>query len=179
VHIFNQRSIAGILAMIELLGTMVGAGERAAALLAELEQGLQQIRAATASWPRRPRVYFEEWDEPMITGIGWVSELIAQAGGEDCFAELAREPLARSRILADPAEVIRRAPDLIIGSWCGKRFRSEQVAARPGWQTIPAVRDSALHEIKSSDILQPGPAALTDGVRQLHTLFHQWLERVS
>ncbi len=176
VHVFNQRSLAGILAMIELLGAMVGAGERAATLLAELNHNLNCIREAAASWPRRPRVYFEEWDEPMITGIGWVSELIALAGGEDCFAELAREPLARARIIADPIEVIRRAPDLIIGSWCGKRFRPEQVTARTGWQTIPAVRSHELHEIKSSDILQPGPAALTDGVRQLHALFRQWLE---
>lgn len=179
VHVFNQRSVAGILAMIELLGAMVGASDRAAALLSELNHDLNCIRAAAASWPRRPRVYFEEWDEPMITGIAWVSELITLAGGEDCFPELAQEPLARARIIADPAEVIRRAPDLIIGSWCGKRFRPERVAARPGWQAIPAVHNGELHEIKSSDILQPGPAALTDGVRQLHALFRHWLERAS
>ncbi len=129
-----------------------------------------------AALPRRPRVYFEEWDAPLISGIRWVSELIELAGGEDCFGELAGEPLAKNRIIADPQEVVRRNPDLIIGSWCGKRFRPEQVAARPGWKAISAVRAGRLHEIKSSDILQPGPAALTDGVRQIHALIRIWAD---
>ncbi|MCS6947764.1 MAG: ABC transporter substrate-binding protein, partial [Steroidobacteraceae bacterium] len=135
---------------------------------------LAPIRAAAAALPRRPRVYFEEWDEPQISGIRWVSELIEIAGGEDCFAELARKPLARDRIVADPLAVPQRAPDIILGSWCGKKFRPERVAARPGWQRIPAVRDGELHEIKSSIILQPGPAALTDGVRALHAIIARW-----
>jgi iron complex transport system substrate-binding protein len=130
-------------------------------------------------WPRRPRVYFEEWDEPQISAIAWVSELIGIAGGEECFPELAREPLGRDRIVANPDEVVRRAPDVIVGSWCGKKFRPERVASRPGWQAIPAVRDGELHEIHSSIILQPGPAALTEGVRALQSLFERWSERRS
>ncbi|MDX1610271.1 MAG: ABC transporter substrate-binding protein [Halofilum sp. (in: g-proteobacteria)] len=167
VHVFNQRTVAGILAMVRRLGALVGAGARAAELAAELEAGIERARAAAAALPRRPRVYFEEWDDPPISGIGWVSELIAIAGGEDCFAERAARGDARGRIIEDPAEVIARAPELIIGSWCGKRFRPERLAARPGWDAIPAVRNGHLYEIKSCDILQPGPAALTDGVDQL------------
>jgi iron complex transport system substrate-binding protein len=124
--------------------------------------------------PRRPRIYFEEWDEPMISGIRWVSELIAIAGGEDIFPERAASSLAKGRIVHDPDEVVRRAPDLIIGSWCGKKFRPEKVAARPGWGAIPAVRDGEVHEVKSPIILQPGPAALTDGVDALHAIIARW-----
>ncbi|WP_369959027.1 ABC transporter substrate-binding protein [Pseudomonas benzenivorans] len=176
VHLFNQRDIAGILHMIETLGALVGAGAAAERLVAELDAGLQAIRASAAQLPRRPRVYFEEWNEPLISGIGWVSELIELAGGEDCFAELGRFKRARERIIEDPQEVVRRDPQLIIGSWCGKRFRPEQLAARPGWDAIAAVRSGQLHEIKSADILQAGPAALTDGVRQLHALIRGCVE---
>ncbi|WP_439861490.1 cobalamin-binding protein [Pseudomonas sp. MBLB4136] len=176
VHLFNQRDIAGTYRMIETLGALVHANARAEALIAELQAGLEAIRASAARLPRRPRVYFEEWNEPLISGIGWVSELIELAGGEDCFAELAGCHSARQRIIADPLEVVRRAPELIIGSWCGKRFRPQQVAARPGWQAIPAVRHNQLHEIKSPDILQAGPAALSDGVRQLHALIRACVE---
>jgi iron complex transport system substrate-binding protein len=168
VHVFNQRTVIGILAMIETVGALVGVPDRAAALIAELEAGMAAIAQAAARLPRRPRVYFEEWDEPLISGIGWVSELIALAGGEDCFPELAGRAAARERVIADPAEVVRRAPDLVIGSWCGKRFRPDSLAARPGWDAIPAVRRGQVFEIKSCDILQPGPAALTDGLQQLH-----------
>jgi len=133
---------------------------------------------SAASLPRRPRVYFEEWDEPPISAIRWVGELIGIAGGDNCFPELAAMPLGRDRIIADPMEVVRRAPDLIIGSWCGKKFRPERVAARPGWSGIPAVRDGELHEIKSSVILQPGPAALTDGLAGMHGLIRRWAERL-
>jgi iron complex transport system substrate-binding protein len=174
VHVFNQRSVAQILDSILVLGSLVGAADKAGLLVNELEQGLAAIRHASSSWTLRPRVYFEEWDEPQISGIRWVSELIGIAGGQDCFAEHAQYPDARRRIIADPFEVVRRAPDIIIGSWCGKKFRPERVAARPGWQTMPAVVDHELHEIKSSDILQPGPAALTDGVRQLHAIIARW-----
>ncbi len=170
VHIFNQRSVAEILASIRLLGGMIGVQSRAAALAAELEAGLDAIRESAARLPRRPRVYFEEWDDPLISGIRWVSELVGIAGGEDCFAELASQPMAKRRIIADPAEVVRRAPEVLIGSWCGKRFKPEKVRARSGWDAVPAVRDGRLFEIKSCDILQPGPAALTDGVRQLHEI---------
>jgi iron complex transport system substrate-binding protein len=176
VHVFNQRSLAQILDMILMLGNLVGAAGRAERLVQELEQGLAAIRHAASAWRVRPRVYFEEWDEPLISGIRWVSELIDIAGGVDCFAEHAQFPDARRRIIADPAEVVRRAPDIIVGSWCGKRFRPERVRARPGWQAIPAVVHGAVHEIKSPDILQPGPAALTDGVRQLHACIARWQE---
>ena len=174
VHVFNQRSVAQILAFIRSLGGMIGAAAKAEALAAELERGLEQAHAVAASLPRRPRVYFEEWDEPMISGIRWVSELIGIAGGEDCFPELAQHQGAKLRIIADAQEVVRRAPDLIIASWCGKKFRPEKLAARPGWADIPAVREGALHEIKSCDILQPGPAALTDGLRQLQAAIVAW-----
>jgi len=157
---------------------MVGAGVKGRRLAARLERNLARISAAAARFARRPRVYFEEWDEPMISGIRWVSELVAIAGGEDIFPERARSPGAAGRTIADGAEVVRRAPDVILGSWCGKKFRPERVRARPGWDAIPAVRDGELHEIKSSDILQPGPAALTDGVAQLHALFAGWNRRV-
>jgi iron complex transport system substrate-binding protein len=135
------------------------------------------MRAAAAALPRRPRVYFEEWDEPMISGIAWVSELIGVAGGTDVFPERAAGSLARDRIIADPGEVVRARPDIMLGSWCGKRFRPERVAARTGWQDIPAVRDGELHEIKSPEILQPGPAALTDGVARMHAIFARWAAR--
>lgn len=161
VHAFNQRTLAEIFAMIRTLGALVGAGERADALARSFEQ---RIAAARASRPsRRPKVYFEEWDDPMISGIGWVSELIETAGGVDIFPELATGRAAKDRIVT-PADVVARAPDIIIGSWCGKKFRPERVAVRPGFDTIPAVRAGALHEIKSTLILQPGPAALTDGL---------------
>jgi iron complex transport system substrate-binding protein len=168
VHVFNQRSVAQILEFIELLGAMVHAGPRTQALLDELRRDLDTVRERALRLPRRPRVYFEEWDEPMISAIQWVSELIGIAGGEDVFAELGLKRHGRDRIVADPAEVIRRAPELIVGSWCGKRFSAARVVARAGWDAIPAVRAGQLHEIKSCDILQPGPAALGDGLRQLH-----------
>ena len=177
VHVFNQRDVAGILTMIRTLGALVGASGRTEALLAELQDNLSAIAHAAAGLPRQPRVYFEEWDDPQIAGIGWVSELIGLAGGEDCFADFAAQGAGKDRILADPQEVVRRAPDIVIGSWCGKRFRPEQVAARPGWEAVPAVRFGELHEIKSADILQPGPAALTDGVAQLHRIIREWAER--
>lgn len=167
VYVFNHRSVAGILGMIRRLGALVGADHKADALITELEEGIERVRLEAAGLPCTPRVYFEEWDDPMITGIRWVHELIAIAGGEDCFPERAACPDAASRIIADPDEVVAAAPDLIIASWCGKRFRPEKVAARPGWDAIPAVRDGHLYEIKSPEILQPGPAALTDGLTQL------------
>lgn len=174
VHIFNHRSVEGIFEMIRFLGALLDCADRTDALQQELRDGLTAIRESAQSLPRRPRIFFEEWNDPLISGIRWVSELIDIAGGEDCFAELASGRLAKERIIADPQQVIDRAPDIIIGSWCGKRFRPEQVHERPGWQAIPAVRDNQLHEIKSCDILQPGPAALSDGVRQIHELVCNW-----
>jgi iron complex transport system substrate-binding protein len=177
VHVFNQRSVAQILRMIRTLGGLIGCEAKADALAQELQGKLDLLRAAGEALPRRPRVYFEEWDEPQISAIRWVSELVGIAGGDDCFPELARESLGKNRIIADPLEVPRRAPDMIFGSWCGKKFRPEHVKARPGWENVPAVRDSQLFEIKSVDILQPGPAALTDGVAALHARIADWSRR--
>jgi iron complex transport system substrate-binding protein len=177
VHVFNHRSVEEILRTIRILGGMVGREARAQALVAQLSAGLDAVRARAAALPRRPRVYFEEWDSPPISGIRWVSELIAIAGGEDCFPELAREALGRHRIIADPLEVPRRAPDIMLGSWCGKKFQPQSVAAREGWGDVPAVRSGFLREIKSPLILQPGPAALTDGVNAIQAVILEWAEQ--
>jgi iron complex transport system substrate-binding protein len=142
-----------------------------------MRERLDEIRAAAAALPRRPRVYFEEWDEPPISCIRWVSELVGIAGGDDCFPELAKQSLGKDRIVRDAQEIVRRNPDIVVGSWCGKKFRPERVPARPGWQAVNAVRDAQLFEIKSADILQPGPAALTDGVAQLHRIVMDWAVR--
>jgi iron complex transport system substrate-binding protein len=174
VLVTNQRSIAEILATLRLVAGFVGASDRAEAWIARCVARHAEIRAASAAWPRRPRVYFEEWDEPMISAIRWVSELITIAGGDDLFGELGLRPMGRDRVIADALEPARRAPDVVFGSWCGKRFRPEKVAARAGWQDMPAVREGRLVEIKSCDILQPGPAALTDGLEQLHRHLAQW-----
>lgn len=179
VHVFNQRSVPEILTMIRMLGGMLGEQQKTAAYVAELERGIENAQAETGNGSERPRVYFEEWDEPNISAIRWVSELIVIAGGIDCFPELALEPLGRDRIVEDPAEIVRRQPDIIIGSWCGKKFRPHLVAARPGWQDIPAVVHGEIHEIKSALILQPGPAALTDGLTELRRIIGAWRERRS
>jgi iron complex transport system substrate-binding protein len=174
VWISNHRSVAGILDYMRRLGALVGAAEAADALARRAEEHIVQVEKAASRLGRRPRVYFEEWDEPMISGIRWVAELIRCAGGDDVFPERAAQSLARHRIIADASEVISRAPDIIIGSWCGKKFRPGRVAARPGWAAIPAVRDGQLHEVKSPLILQPGPAALFDGLDALHRIIVAW-----
>jgi iron complex transport system substrate-binding protein len=174
VWISNHRSVDGILGYIRRLGALVGAAEQAERYALELEAHVDSVRQAAAGLPRRPRVYFEEWDEPLITGIRWVSELVGIAGGDDVFPERAVCALAKDRILGDASEVVRRAPEIIFGSWCGKRFRPNQVTARSGWDAVPAVRDGELHEIKSPLILQPGPAALTDGLDAIHRIVRQW-----
>lgn len=179
VHVFNQRSVDEILRMLRTLGGMIGCESKTAELVSRLEQDLVDVRTFAARLPCRPRVYFEEWDAPQISAIRWVSELIGIAGGEDVFPELATQPLGRDRIVADPLEVPRRAPDIVFGSWCGKKFAPRSVAQRPGWRDVPAVRDGELHEVKSSIILQPGPAALTDGVRELHRVIAAWANRAS
>jgi iron complex transport system substrate-binding protein len=173
VHAFNQRTIAEILDMIRMLGAMVGAGDRADRLAAAFAARLADARQASARLPRRPRVFFEEWNEPLICGIGWVSELIEISGGIDIFADRAQSRAAAGRIVT-AEEVVAREPDLIIGSWCGKKFRPERVMARPGFDRIPAVRDKALFEIKSPLILQPGPAALSDGLARLQAIIADW-----
>ena len=178
VAVFNQRSVAQIFDVLAQVAALVGASDRGHVLLLQFRERLahiqQAVQAQLAQGRRRPRIYFEEWDEPPISAIRWVSELLHIAGGEDCLPELAAQPLGKHRIVADPQALPARAPDIVIGSWCGKKFRPEKVAARPGWQALPAVRHGQLFEIKSADILQPGPAALTDGVAQLHRIVQQW-----
>jgi iron complex transport system substrate-binding protein len=176
VHAFNQRDVAGILSMIRTLGALVGAPDKAEALVQRLQARLGEIRARAARHCRRPRVYFEEWDEPMISGIGWVSELVEAAGGRDVFSALARNKGAKERIVS-LQQVIAAAPDIIIGSWCGKKFVPAKVAARPGFDAVPAVRDGFLREIKSALILQPGPAALTDGLDAIERIVAEWADR--
>ncbi len=177
VWISNHRSVEGIFGYVQRLGAMVGAAAKAEAYAERLRAHVDAVREQAARLPRRPRVYFEEWDEPQISAIRWVSELLGIAGGDDIFPGRAAASLGRERIVADPLEVVRAAPDVIIGSWCGKKFRPERVAARPGWAGVPAVRDGALHEIKSPLILQPGPAALTDGLDALHAIVSRWALR--
>jgi len=180
VTIFNQRSVAEIFSMLYQVAAMVGEGEqglrRIEAMQTDLRAMQATVAARVAAGARRPTVYFEEWDTPHISAIRWVSELMAIAGGDDCFAELARESLGKNRIIADGSEIARRNPDIIFGSWCGKKFRPEQVAAREGWGAVNAVRDQQLFEIKSPEILQPGPAALTDGVAKMHAIILQWMD---
>jgi iron complex transport system substrate-binding protein len=177
VTVFNQRSVAEIFSMLYQVAAMVGQGERGLAEMADMQQQLAAIASAAATLPRRPKIFFEEWDEPHISAIRWVSELMGIAGGDDCFPELATQSLGKNRIIADGAEIVRRNPDIIIGSWCGKKFRPDKVAARPGWEGVNAVKNRQLFEIKSADILQPGPAALTDGVAQLHRIVLDWSHR--
>lgn len=169
VMVFNQRSVAEILQMIRVVGGLVGYAERAELLAARVELELDGIRAKASELPWRPRVFFEEWDDPLISGIRWVEELVEIAGGDPIFPELRDAKMGRDRIV-DPDEVVRRAPDVIVASWCGKAVRIAKIAARPGWANVPAVQTGRLYEIKSAYILQPGPAALTEGVRQLHEI---------
>jgi iron complex transport system substrate-binding protein len=172
VFTFNQRSVAEILQMIRVLGGIVGVPAKAEALATRLSNGLDEIRQSAATLPRRPKVFFEEWYEPLISGIRWTEELVQIAGGDPIFPELEHASLAKDRIVTSEA-VIARAPDIIIGSWCGKPVRPARIAARPGWSEIPAVKNGRIYEVKSTYILQPGPAALTEGVRQLHDVIRQ------
>ncbi len=174
VHVFNQRSIAEIYRMIRQLGCMVGKEAEALAWIERNRAKLDQIARTAQRLPRRPRVYFEEWYDPLISGIRWVSELIDIAGGMDIFAELAAQPLAKDRIIRDPYEVVRRNPDIILVSWCGRKFKRDKIVQRPGWTQIAAVQNDHIYEIDSSIILQPGPAALTDGVDKLHQIISTW-----
>jgi len=171
---FNQRTVEGILSMILRLGALVGRAAQARAYVRSLREGLHRAMQRGQQRRRRPQVYFEEWDNPLITGIGWISELIRLCGAEDIFSEFSAYPDARRRIIAEPAEVVRRAPDIILVSWCGKRFKPERLHSRPGWETIPAVWSGHVYELPSEVILQPGPAALTDGVQLLLQIFDRW-----
>ena len=180
VTVYNQRSVAEIFSMMYQVASMVGEVDQGMQRIVAMQQGLQAMQDAVANrlaaGARRPRVFFEEWDVPHISAIQWVSELIGIAGGDDCFPELAQQSLGKNRIIADGFTIVQRSPDIILGSWCGKKFRPETVAARDGWADVPAVRNVQLFEIKSPDILQPGPAALTDGVGQIHKLVLAWMD---
>jgi iron complex transport system substrate-binding protein len=174
VTIFNQRSVAEIFSMLYQLAAMVGQAEQGMQRIKAMQQRLTDMVQAAATLKRRPRVYFEEWYDPHISAIAWVSELIGIAGGDDCFPELACQPMGKDRIIADGADIVARRPDIVLGSWCGRRFRPAHVLARPGWAEVNAVKTGQIFEIKSADILQPGPAALTDGVEQLHRIIMAW-----
>ncbi len=177
VHLFNQRSMAGILQMVRVLAAMVGRQEAGEALVGQLQQQIDRVREQVKRCEHRPRLYFEEWNDPLMCGIGWVSEAMELAGGIDVFADLACRQDAGGRIIADSGEVVRRAPDIILASWCGKKFQPDAVRNRPGWDAIPAVRDDMLFEIKSPDILSPGPAAITEGLRQISDIIMRWQEK--
>ena len=174
VTVFNQRSLDEIFSVLYQVAAMVGQAELGLAKLDAMQADLDAMAQRANAFKRRPRVYFEEWDEPHMSTIRWVSELITIAGGDDIFPELAVMPMGRDRIIASGNTIIDRAPDIIIGSLCGKKFRPEKVAARPGWHDVPAVRNGQIFEIKSADILQPGPAALIDGAAQLHRIIVDW-----
>jgi iron complex transport system substrate-binding protein len=166
---FNQRSVQEILQMIRVLGAMVGCGDRADALAADLERGVDEIRVRAGELPRRPRVYFEEWDSPLISGICWVDELVEIAGGTPVFPELRDRRLAKDRIVS-PDDVAARDPEVIVASWCGKAMKKRTIVERTGWERVSAVRSDHVYEIKSTYILQPGPASLTEGVTRLHEI---------
>ncbi len=177
VFTFNQRSVAEILQMICVLGAIVGVPEKGEALARDLEAGLEAIRQSTSAWKKRPRVYFEEWPDPLISGIQWVEELVEIAGGDPVFPALRHARLGRDRIVTSE-QVVKAAPDVIIGSWCGKPVRKEKIAGRADWDRIPAVRNKQIYEVKSTFILQPGPASLTDGVQQVHAILKSVRERL-
>ena len=177
VTVFNQRSVEEIFSMMYQVAAIVGEPAQGLTQIEVMRSRLAAIADAAATLPRRPRIFFEEWDTPHISAIRWVSELMTVAGGDDCFPELATNSLGKDRIIGDSMEIVRRNPDIIIGSWCGKKFRPETVAARAGWADVAAVRERQLFEIKSADILQPGPAALTDGVAQLHAIVKTWAQQ--
>lgn len=174
VHLFNQRTVAGILHMIRVLAALVQRQEAGEKLVTDLQRQVDATRARASQWTRRPTIYFEEWNDPLMSGIGWASEVIGIAGGDDAFPELAIHPSAKQRIIADPLEVVRRAPDIIIGSWCGKKFQPDSLRTRPGWETIPALQNNMVFEIKSADILSPGPSVITEGLQQISDLIARW-----
>jgi iron complex transport system substrate-binding protein len=169
VFTFNHRTVAGILQMIRVVGGIIGCAPRAEALAGTLEAGLDAIRVSAARFPRRPRLFFEEWDQPLISGIAWVEELVEIAGASSCFPELRAASLAKDRILSFD-QAAARDPEIVVGSWCGKAVRKRTIYERPGWAGVSALASRQVYEVKSTYILQPGPAALTEGVRQLHAL---------
>ena len=174
VHVFNQRSVDEIFGMILMLGAMIGKQGEAQEWVSGIEEKIKDIKTVVSTRAIKPKVYFEEWGDPIITGIQWVSEIIEIVGGEECFPECSKQSLAKNRIVADPLEVVRRNPDIILGSWCGKKFKIDQVVSREGWKDVNAVKNEQVFEIKSANILQPGPAALTDGMDQIKIIIDNW-----
>lgn len=179
VWISNHRTIDGILGYVRRLGGMVGRADDAADWATDLQRHVDDVRTSSEDWPQRPRIYFEEWDDPMISGIRWVSEVIEAAGGVDVFAAESRSGLAKDRIIVDPLEVVRRRPDVLLASWCGKKYQPDRVWARPGWDALEPVRHRVAHEIPAEIILQPGPAAITDGLDRVHGIVRSWVEETS
>jgi iron complex transport system substrate-binding protein len=177
VWVNNHRSVSGILDMIVQLGALVGKMDKALQLVATIEDQIKKIQLETASWIYRPKVYFEEWFDPLISGIQWVSELVELAGGVDLFPELSKASLAKDRIIEDPNLVVERNPDLILASWCGKMVKKEKIRQRSGWSKIEAVQTESIHEIKSAIILQPGPAALMEGLPLIHKILADWIRQ--
>jgi iron complex transport system substrate-binding protein len=176
VWVSNQRSVQEIMAYIIQLGCWVGKKEQAIELVNDYQKRLAEIKAITQKWKRRPKVYFEEWYDPLISGISWVSELIEIAGGDDCFSDLSKESLAKGRIITKHEKVIEANPDVILASWCGKMFKKKKMLARAGWEKIKAVKDDQIFEIDSAIILQPGPAALSDGVEKVFEHLKSWYD---
>lgn len=174
VWISNHRSVDGILGYIRRLGGMVGRGDDAAAWARDLGDHISEVRHEAESLHRRPKVYFEEWNDPMISGIGWVSEVIGIAGGDDIFPEKAASGLAKDRIIEDPLEVVQRRPDMMLASWCGKKLQPEKVFSRQGWEDLEPIKTRTIHEISADIILQPGPAALSDGLDEVHRIIREW-----
>ena len=174
VWVNNHRSIAGILKMIGQLGALVGKMKEASDLIEDMRTTIAQVKATTQAWQRKPKVYFEEWYDPLISGIQWVSEIIELAGGIEIFPENSRQSLAKNRIIENPEEVVRRNPDIILASWCGKMFKKEKLVRRSHWSSIKAVQTNHVFEINSSIILQPGPAALMEGLPIIHDIFKKW-----
>ncbi len=176
VWVNNHRSVAGILQMIVQLGALTGSTEKALQLAKRINKQIEEIKKEASVWPLRPKIYFEEWYEPLISGIRWVGEIISLAGGQEAFPQLSRQSLAKDRIIADPQEVVAANPDIILASWCGKKFKPARMLARPGWQDIKAVKEGYVYEIDSAIILQPGPAALLEGLPQIHSIVKQWIK---
>ena len=175
VHIFNQRSVEGIFTMMRMLGGLIGEQEKTGRYVERLRQGVEAVQSDVDPKARRPRVYFEEWDDPCISGIRWVSELIEMAGGRDIFTELREQPNASGRVVT-PQEVARRNPHIILASWCGKPLDSAAIAGRAGWQEVDAVKAGRIYEIAGEDILSPGPSLLA-GLRRIHEIVQEYQDR--
>lgn len=177
VWVNNYRSVQGIMNMIVQLGALVGKEGLALHLVKGYKLEIERIKLITSKWQLKPKIYFEEWYDPIISGIEWVSEIIELTGGTDVYRDYQDRSLAKNRIIKDPDEIIEKNPDIILASWCGKMFKKEKMLKRNGWDAIKAIQDDQVFEIRSDVILQPGPAALSEGIQQIHQIFQQWVEK--